>query len=436
MELILDPSGVLLGTTGLLVCGLLMWSCRRFYAWGIGLYAAVRLWELLQQGGAGGLVGIGIDLMASDLVALCLLCAGAVRLAGTARGAHPALGALFAFAAMWAWSALRGIPDFGLGPAGVEARGLFQLGAVTLYAATLPPTRAALVTVTRIWLGCAAVLCAAATLWWVSIGIGGAGQGVLIGGVVSESRPLGAPAALIIAQAAVLLLFLKGRSPAVRCAAAALVLTVVLLQFRTAWAALVVMLAGLLLTRRAHTSRLTSFAKAATAAAAVLLVGLLGLGGSLADGLLASSQDDTTLSWRVAGWLALLPTVGGPVEWLTGRPFGSGFERLMDGVVVNLSSHNAYLDVLLHLGLLGVGALLLLFLRMWKDAARIPEGPLLRLLVAGQLAFGMTCPLYPEQAILIGLTLALTRAPLPTAASPVAFPAPQTQEPPCPVAPR
>ena len=90
----------------------------------------------------------------------------------------------------------------------------------------------------------------------------------------------------------------------------------------------------------------------------------------------------------------------------------------------------------MHQGLLGVGALLALYVCLWRRAPHVPDGLLLRVLPLGLIAFSLTYPLRPEQAVLLGLLAVLAgRRPAPAAAVPK-LPAPHTLETPCPAVPR
>ncbi|MDG4863441.1 O-antigen ligase family protein, partial [Streptomyces sp. T-3] len=342
--------------------------------------------------------------------------------------------------ALLMWSALRGAATYGLQQSGLGARGVFQFCAVALFAASLPATRATLTVVVRLWTGYAVVLCGAVLLWWTRRGLGGAGQVVLIDGVLTESRPLSAMEALVIGQAAVLLLYRYGSAVWARLLAGSMVVVVVLMQSRSGWVACAAMLAGLLLLRRPGVSRRATLAKVVGACSLVLLAGLVARSSSLTRQLLASGQDSGTFAWRVEGWSSAFPLLNGPLDWLFGVPFGADTRRLVEGGLTDVSTHNHFLDVLLHQGLLGVCALTALLVCVWRRAPFVPDGLLLRVLILGLVGFSFTYPLRPEQAVLTGLLALLagrrTTAPptAPTAAPQI--PAPHTLETPCPAVPR
>ncbi|MFC9245978.1 hypothetical protein ACFT7S_18805 [Streptomyces sp. NPDC057136] len=206
-----------------------------------------------------------------------------------------------------------------------------------------------------------------------------------------------------------------------------------------------VLTVGWLLSRRGRRgSRAGSVLLAACGAAALLLTARYG--GGVAASLASSGEGDRTLMWRVDGGLDLLPQLRTIQDWLVGLPFGSQYTRLMDGIVASVSPHNYYLQVLLRLGLVGLAALLALYAMAWRStgpgvaqpaaspvvgsAPAVPDTDersrlLLRLLLCSQLVFAVTYPLFPEQAVVLGLLAAYAR--------PVGGGAPRTpKEFPCP----
>lgn len=218
-------------------------------------------------------------------------------------------------------SAARGIAVVGLQRTGLDARPVFQLCAVALFAATLPATRATLTFFVRLWACYAIVLCGAVLLWWLDTGIGGAGQNVAVDGVLTEARPLSAMESLVIGQAAVLLLYRYGASMRARVLAVSMVVIVILMQSRSGWIACAAMCACLLVRRgRAGASRLATLAQAAGVVSFLVLAGLLNQSSTVADSLLTSSQDTTTFTWRVDNWLSALPVLHSPGDWMLGVP--------------------------------------------------------------------------------------------------------------------
>ncbi|MET8326502.1 O-antigen ligase family protein [Streptomyces sp. NPDC005181] len=451
--MLLDPTTLLWAAAGLTGVGALTTALYRWTAFGLVLFVVAQIHQSFQESGAAGpdVRDTGVDVLPTDVVAVCLLAAAVLRIVHAARrsdadGAplRPVVAApLLLLVAMTAWSLLNGGILFGLPTAGNEARtGFVHLLSAALYVAVLPPGTALVRTVTRLWAATAGVLAVFAVLWWLRVGIGSNSDRVMVDGVLTDARALGPEQALLIGQAAVALLCLGGRA---RAAAWPLLVAVVLMQHRTAWVATGVMAAGWLLSRRGRGgSRGTAVALLACGVA--LLLPVAAYGGDVAESLASSGEDDRTLMWRVDGWLGLLPQLGGVQDWLLGLPFGSGYARLVDGGLVSVSPHNYYLQVLLRLGLVGLAALLTLYVAVWRTTGPGVAGPvmapatasapaepdaddrarlLLRLLLCSQLVFCITYPLFPEQAVVLGLLAAHAR-PLGRAVSrtPKEFPCP------------
>jgi hypothetical protein len=423
-----DPTTPLLGCTAFLLGAALVASFVRWPGWAIGVYTTVQLWQSYQSV-PGSRSGAGVDLLPTDVLTMCLLAASLIILARR-RGYRAPL-ALLALLSLTACALLRGFGRFDAQTVGNEARTHFiQLLCVAFFVAVLSPGRPLVRTVARVWVAAACVLSLLALLWWLEAGIGSNSEQVMVDGVLTNARALGPAEALIIGQAAMFLLCGRGLAGP-GFLAWPLLMVVVLMQHRTVWLAVGIMFIGWLLTRRHQ--RGTRLA-ALTVLGSLSTLGLLAVSWGVAEGVTsslgASSEDDATLVWRVEGWLALLPRLDGVLDWLVGLPFGSGYDRMMNGVLITFSPHNYYLEVLLRLGLLGVAALLALYASAGRAAgADREDGLLIRLLICGHLVFMTTYPLFPEQAVILGLLAACAR-PRNDAPNPRT-----TQESPCPTKP-
>ncbi|WP_329119642.1 O-antigen ligase family protein [Streptomyces sp. NBC_01465] len=409
----MTATNLLLAATALLALCALTGCVYRWPGSGIALFAAAQLQETGRTHSAA-LVDGPIGLMTTDVLTLVLLGATLLNWLRHRPRTHPALLALLALLALTAGSVLRGAAVFGVPHAGNEARTAFlQVLCAALFTATLPDPRAALRQLARVWVACAFALAALAVMWWAQAGIGASSGTVLIDGELQDARPMGAPEALLIGQAAVLLLYgTLGRRA--RPLAWPLLLVVVLMQHRTAWVATAAMLAVLLLTRRAGGLSRPLRLLYATVLASVCAGALaLGSGGHVTSSLVASGEDAHTLDWRLSGWSALLGQARDGADWLLGLPFGSGYARLAGGVLITVSPHNYYLQLTLRIGLVGLAAFLLLYALLWRSAPRLSpdlaRGLPLRALLCGQLVFCAADPSYPEQALLLGLFIACTR---------------------------
>jgi hypothetical protein len=129
------------------------------------------------------------------------------------------------------------------------------------------------------------------------------------------------------------------------------VVTVVIAQHRSVWAAGVAgMFAALLWSSR--TSARKQLLLQLTASAGILL--LVGYSGLLSTSTLAESASSTnTYQWRSDGWRVLISEAiaRGPTSVIFGTPSAGTFSRrLSTGQDTSVSAHNWYLDIFLYLG--------------------------------------------------------------------------------------
>jgi hypothetical protein len=400
----LDPTTLLLGCAALIGCAALTASFVRWPVWGICLYVAVQLWQT-QQSMRQPLPGAGLDLLPTDVLTVCLLVAALIML--RRRGSR-ASALLLVLLVLTAYALIRGFGPFGVQTAGNEARTNFiQLLCAALFVAVLSPGRNLVRAVTLIWVLAACALSCLALLGWLTFGIGSNSDRIMVDGVLTGVRPVNAAETLIIGQAAMMLLCVRGSARG-RALAWLLLVVVILAQHRTVWLATGIMITGWLLSRHRQTgSRAAALAVLGSLGMLSVLAVSWGAAGGVTSSLAASGEDDRTLVWRMEGWHALLPQLKEVPDWLLGLPFGSGYDRMVNETFVIVSPHNYYLEVLLRLGLLGVAALLLLYATAWRAAGADSEHRLmLRLLICSQLVYMITYSLTPEQAVILGLLAA------------------------------
>lgn len=82
-------------------------------------------------------------------------------------------------------------------------------------------------------------------------------------------------------------------------------------------------------------------------------VSALLLSETIREGLLEATERQSTLQWRIQGWLGLLQLLS-PLEVLIGRSFGSDYSRIVLGNVITHSAHNFYISKLFQIGIVGV----------------------------------------------------------------------------------
>ncbi|MFI8288290.1 O-antigen ligase domain-containing protein [Streptomyces sp. ms191] len=406
----MTPSLLLFAGTGLLVLGALTVLFVRAPATGVAILLGAGMWPAAHS---TTVVHLGVSLTPQDLLVCCALAATAVRLVRHPPRPHLVLLLLGFILLLTAFSFLTGAALFGPQAAGNDLRVPFlYVFGLALYGISSGFDERLVRRLCVVWVAAACVEMLRAAAWWARHGIGSAVGQVVIDGVPSESRALSAPEALVIAQAAVILLYTTRLGARRHLLTAPLLLTVVLLQHRTVWLVTAVMLACWLCTgggpARAGRRGLRLWLAAAGLCTGLYAV-TTGLLGRYGTDLAVSASDSGTLSWRTAGWYELLGTLDGPGEWLTGRPFGSGFERLLDGALVGVSPHNYYLHLLLRIGVPGVLAFVALYATAVRGVLRRP-GPASRPLVTlacGQLVFAMTYQFFPEQGLVVGVLCAL-----------------------------
>ncbi|MFG2755521.1 O-antigen ligase family protein [Streptomyces wuyuanensis] len=435
-----DPQTLLMLLTALPLVGLLLWVFARHCGIAIGLLLAAPVWSVAVDGQTASL-DLGVRLYPADILTACALCVAAARLPRRDLWARSGLLPVLVLVALAGWSTVRGVAAFGVEAAGNDARVYFwHFLAFALYVATLPLSAPLSRVVPRAWLASAAAYVLLSVVGWLGRGLHSLTTHVAVDGVTVDPRPVPAGAALVIAQGAMLLLYppSHGRSgtaspepgtssePGIRKAARrgvlavpaafVLLLLVALLQHRTVWVGAAAMAFGWWLLRPARAGqRMTSAIVGAVVlsfAALLYSIGAFGsIGASLTDSFNEAQGNRSSFVWRVLGWQELLSAARTPTQWLLGSPFGSGYERSIAGGLVTVSPHDYYLHLVLRLGLVGLVALLALYVVVWRRLGRGGEGNLaLRLVIIGQLVLFVAYSAPPEQAVLLGWCLWQARA--------------------------
>ncbi|MEU2629893.1 hypothetical protein [Kitasatospora sp. NPDC007106] len=385
----------------------------RSAAIGVCALAGGQAWLVLARGQVP-VLGAGISLYPLDLLTVCAGIAAVVSVVRRPIRPTPGHAALAVLGLLVAVSVVTGMAAYGVQGAGNDARVYFlhALGAIC-YTATARSGKPLDRLVVRLWTVLACVYCLAAVFWWSRLGIGSNSTSVLVDGRLVNSRPVDAASALVIAQAAVMLLCNPFGSSGGRLLAGLLLPVVVLLQHRTVWAAAIVMVAGWLLFRPVRSGRKAAgLTLAVLLAATALLVFSLSSGTGLTRNLASSASNEDTLEWRIDSSHLLVGRLNGVHDWLFGLPFGSGFDRLLYGQVVESQPHNFYLHLLLRVGLLGLCAAVWLVLSVLRRTTpRAPMGLAMWLSVTGMACFCLAYAMPFEQSLLIGLLLREPAAP-------------------------
>lgn len=255
--------------------------------------------------------------------------------------------------------------------AGTELREVFYFWVAGLFCCTVPLESADIRRLARWFLWGAYALIGIAVYRWVGLALGFVPRSLLLDvGVTSVFRALPSHAAFYLSVVALVqtMAWLRGTG---RGAAGlhALVLTafVLILQHRSVWVAHALGGAYLLVQERRFLPQRFALLLGFTLVAGMGL-GIAAMLGAL-DGLFDALQESTasltssrsSVTDRVFGWESLV------VDWsnssvgtlLLGFPFGHGWRRVVDGRIIEFSSHNFYVDLLLRLGVVGVGLMLL-----------------------------------------------------------------------------
>jgi len=328
-------------------------------------------------------------------------------------------------------SFLRGILINGLFTAGVEFREFFYLWSGTLYFTSFSYQSISHTKWPKLWVGTATILLIIAIVRWITDGLGMSNWATIVG--VSAFRVLNAGDTFFLAEAFSILLILGVLQLLQRWQwglLSAFVFAILLLQHRTNWTITIVLVALVYLREPKSRIRLVSLSLGLLSL--FLVASLIGssffgettskLESSLAESSSSVSANDTnsTFSWRIQGWQALLANVNTIPEYLLGKPFGSGFRRFVinRNVVepVEVGPHNYYVLTFLRAGVIGLATLVfayILILSKTHEHGNIQiwlEKRFLWFFVVMQLIFYITYPPGFEQSIVLGFALSYTQA--------------------------
>lgn len=262
----------------------------------------------------------------------------------------------------------------GLGPfgktAGTELRPNFYFWTAGLFCCTANFDEAQLRRIARWCVWGAYALIGVALFRWAGVLVGLLPRSFVYLGAVNEFRPVGSPAAFCLAAAGLVQVMLWLRGTGTRWSgfhAIAFIGAVIILQHRSVWTAFLVGMLYLLIQERRHLPRRLPllFGFALLACASISLAVAFGLLDTLFERLVESIVSiggrSSTFTARVDGWERLMG------EWmdssvrtiLLGFPYGTGFRRVIGGIVIEFAPHNFYFDMLLRVGIVGCALFLL-----------------------------------------------------------------------------
>jgi hypothetical protein len=332
------------------------------------------------------------------------------------------------FGAIIAASFVVGLTQFGKA-AGTDFRNYFYVWVSALYFMSFPIDEAQTKSILRTWLAFSGLLLALACFRglaeFAGMPIADTWRGT---GSAAAFRVLPAGATLYLLNTLVILIYAVTARSAKRwmwLAVPLLLVTVLVMQHRSVWIAAATAFAVLYLVFPGRVRlRLARPLVVSGIVVAVVGGGLVGYG--KLDGLMysvtesaasATDLDNGTGGGRIYGWQQLLQQLE-PEEYITGKPFGSGYERYDFPNVrwkATWDPHNFYLQTLLRTGIPGLALVLggyLITLRRLLRAqggSGLPDLPprLVFVLLVAQMAFIFPYRLPYEQAIWIGLAISM-----------------------------
>jgi O-antigen ligase len=360
---------------------------------------------------------------ASDVLFTLVLAAGVARLLRVGRYS-PLLRWLLLLGTVLLLSLGRGMLTRNPQAAVNDFRQYTEFVGPALYLATFPPSAWLSDRIGRLWLAAAGGMLALVSLRWLDV-LAGVHLGVPSEQFGNDTavRVIDGPYTFFLATAAIVALpawQMRGRGARrLRGLSVLLLLFVMLLDRRTVWLAMLVGVVVLLLRNRRFGRRALLLLGGAALVTAFVFAAFPG-GGSGQEPLARSATSGGTLTWRVEGWSELVSSWSeNPANWLVGQPFGSGFERRVEGSEVLSHPHNFYLETMLRSGVIGLVALIALTAGLLRALWRTPGegrhrgllGPaVLPALVAMQLVWFITWVPGAEQGIVTGLAIALVAA--------------------------
>jgi O-Antigen ligase len=318
----------------------------------------------------------GMRVQVYDVVFALLLAAGTLRLLRVRRftGFQRCLALL---ALLLLLSLVRGVSEFGIQRSVAESRLYLPFVSTALYFASFRPSNAMNDRIGRLWLMMSVPMMVLVCLRWLSV-FAGVDVGVPMAefGADAAVKVIDGPYTFFLACAVVLTApYWTQRGAQARkltLLGGVLLLFVVLLNRRTAWLALLVGVAVVVLRERRLGARTAMLATGVSLATVGLYLALPGSGPGT-EPVAQSAEGTGTLQWRIQGWSGLFAGWSkDPTHWVIGQPFGTGFTRTVLGSVVQGEPHNYYFSTLLRMGFVGLLVLLALTVGLLRALWRTP----------------------------------------------------------------
>lgn len=289
------------------------------------------------------------------------------------------------FIALLLWSLVRGVVEFGLAKPVNEAREVTYLVIASAWLFTLDWASGRATSMVRRWLFTVCSLLMVVLVYHVMVfGIGDVDSFVQVGSLQQTARPVVAMQAFVLCCGALWALasWLTDREPHLMVLGVVLMAGVVVGQHRSVWVAATAGLIVLLV--RVSPRSLRNLVYPGIAVTWLLVIaGLAGVFDSVISNATTAVSDTGTYEWRISGLWALVgqSVTNGVSTVVFGGPYGAGWARYEDGLIVTFSPHNWYLDMYLRGGLIGlvalVGLLITMLVRLLRRIEFAPQAALL-----------------------------------------------------------
>lgn len=336
---------------------------------------------LLVEMGAAASITLGVmvgqfHVYPGDIITVALAVATLIRWQQRGEGLRPTR-ALVVLLVILFLSMARGAAAFGLQPSTVAARQILEMLTTAVFFSTVRVTPQ-LVQAVRNWLLLAsAVLVLFAVHFWLQHGFGTY--------AATGARALDALQALFVLETTIIIVvFPPFRGPVLRWVVPLIGFVVVVLSVqRTVWAAGLVAVTVLVLARPKSRGSTSTAGRRLLVAAAVLAVVFLvaagppGVTTSLTAGYQqTSATQNSTFSWRLQGWSALINQQrSGPVaNLIVGSPSGTGSESINEAVFLR-SAHSQYVWTFTITGIIGLALLVWVCVSALRKSRRRLRSP-------------------------------------------------------------
>jgi hypothetical protein len=372
---------------------------------------------------------VGVRFLPQDILGTLLALLGAARILTRSRWSFVHILLLGLFGG-FVWHAIEGSLAFGVRDAFNEARGEFYFLSAMLYFSTFDYTQPVQKRLLWAMLGIAGAMVALAVVWWTALALNlNVPQAMAYRMSIKPMAVLKAGSAFFIGQVFLICLCMRIRgeeSLGGRWLLLPLLGVVILLQHRSVW--VTTALGTIWIFSRSGQRIPRLWLKMAVAAVLVISIGAMLLGEHLGEvgsvfreSLAESQRESSTWTGRVESWDSLLfhSYLETPEDWAFGKPYGTGYFRVVDRVKVEYAPHNYYVTLILRNGILGLACFLALYAALlWRSlrpqGRQLESSPyfgpeIFQAMLVSQLAFYVPYDPVMPVGILVGLMIQMTQ---------------------------